>query len=72
MHNRAAMLREAVASAIGQTYRPIEIVIVDDQSTDDTPAAIAELASQHAEVRSVRRENGGPGLARETDRKSVV
>ena len=68
VYNRAALLREAVASALAQTHRPIEIIVVDDASTDDTPRAIAELAAAHAEVRAVRRENGGPGLARETGR----
>lgn len=66
--NRAAMLREAVASVLAQTYRPVEIVIVDDGSTDDTPAAAAALADQHAEVRVVHQANGGPGAAREHGR----
>jgi glycosyltransferase involved in cell wall biosynthesis len=68
VYNRGAMLREAVASALAQTYRPIEIIVVDDASTDDTPRVIETLASAHAEVRSVRRANGGPGLARESGR----
>lgn len=66
--NRPAMLCDAVASVLQQTYRPIEVVIVDDSSTDDTPAVIAQLAARHPEVRAVRRPNGGPGLARETGR----
>jgi GT2 family glycosyltransferase len=66
--NRAAMLREAVASVLDQTYRPIEIIIVDDGSTDDTPQVIEELAAAHAEVQGIRRPNGGPGLAREAGR----
>jgi glycosyltransferase involved in cell wall biosynthesis len=66
--NRPAMLREAVSSVLGQTWRPIEVIIVDDASTDETPAVIAELASRHQEVRGIRRLNGGPGLSRETGR----
>src|SRR4051795_5577813 len=66
--NRPAMLREAVASVLAQTYRPIEIIIVDDSSTDDTPVVIDELAARHPEVRGIRRPNGGPGLARESGR----
>jgi glycosyltransferase involved in cell wall biosynthesis len=66
--NRAELLGEAVGSVLAQTYRPIEIIIVDDGSTDATPAAAAELAERHAEVRLIRRPNGGPGAARESGR----
>ena len=67
--NRPEMLREAVASALAQTYRPIEIVIIDDGSTDRTPSVIADLAAAHAGViRALRQENAGPGTARERGR----
>ena len=65
--NRPERLAEAVASAVAQDYRPIEIVIVDDGSTDVTPQAIAGLRSAHPDViRSVRQENAGAGTARRT------
>jgi len=67
--NRALMLREAVASVLAQTYRPIEIVIVDDGSTDDTSDTADELAREHPEVRVIHQENGGPGAAREAGRQ---
>jgi len=63
------MLREAVASVLAQTYRPIEIIIIDDGSTDDTPGVIAELAREHSEIRAIRQANGGPGAAREAGRR---
>lgn len=66
--NRPGMLREAVESVLAQTYRPIEIIVVDDGSTDDTPRVIEELAARHPEVRGIRKPNGGPGLAREAGR----
>jgi len=66
--NRAAMLREAVASVIAQTYRPVEIVIVDDGSTDDTSRVADELARMHPGIRVVHQPNGGPGVAREAGR----
>lgn len=70
VYNRGALLREALGSVLAQTHRPIEIIIVDDGSTDDTPAVCADLASAHPEViRCVRQENGGPGRARETGRQ---
>lgn len=68
-HNRPKELREAVESALAQSYRPLEVWIVDDGSTDDTPAVAESLASGHPDlVRSITRLNGGPGAARETGR----
>jgi glycosyltransferase involved in cell wall biosynthesis len=66
--NRPGMLAEAVGSAIGQTYRPIEVIVIDDGSTDETPAVADALAAQHAEVRVIHQSNRGVGLAREAGR----
>jgi hypothetical protein len=69
VHNRPDMLVEAVASVLGQTYRPIELIIVDDGSTDDTGRVAEELAARYPDIiRLVQRENGGPGAAREAGR----
>jgi len=67
--NRPALLVEAVESVLAQTYRPIEIIIVDDGSTDETPSVADTLALQHdGIVRVIRIANGGPGRAREAGR----
>ena len=42
-YNREASVMRAVASALGQTYEPIEVVVVDDASTDDTCAKLRAL-----------------------------
>src|SRR6516225_8153524 len=69
VHNRPLLLQEAVASVLAQTYRPIEIVIVDDGSTDDTAQSITALAAGYPSiVRHLRIPNGGPGAAREAGR----
>jgi glycosyltransferase involved in cell wall biosynthesis len=68
VYNRAVMLREAVASALAQTHRPIEIVIVDDGSTDETADAADALASRHREIVVIHHSNRGPGLSREAGR----
>lgn len=69
-HNRAALLREAVASVLEQSYRPIEIVVVDDGSTDGTPAVVdAMVTGRPDEVRVLHQRNSGPGLAREAGRR---
>jgi glycosyltransferase involved in cell wall biosynthesis len=70
VHNRARMLCEAVASVIAQTYRPIEIIIVDDGSTDDTPRVADELVQRNPqEVSVIHQSNAGPGPAREAGRQ---
>lgn len=67
VYNRAAMLREAVDSVLAQTWRPIEIIIVDDGSTDDTSSVADELSELYSPIiRVVRQENAGPGVARNT------
>jgi hypothetical protein len=65
--NRPVLLREAVESVLRQTYRPLEIIIIDDGSTDTTPQVIQALETSAPElVRSFRQANAGPGVARET------
>lgn len=71
VYNRASMLREAVASVLTQTYTEFEIIIVDDASTDDTARVIDELRTLDVRIRSVRRVNGGAGLARESGRQEA-
>lgn len=72
VHNRGEMLREAVASVLAQTHRPVEIIIVDDGSTDDTPQVADELAqSNPQEVRVFHQPNSGPGPAREAGRQTA-
>jgi len=66
------MLKHAVASVLEQTYRPIEIVIVDDGSIDDTARIADNLESSSPnEVTVIHKANTGPGLARETGRKQA-
>ncbi len=70
VYNRPAQLREAVDSVLAQGYRPIEILIVDDGSTDDTLAVAQSMAEQHADIiRVATQANAGPGSAREHGRQ---
>lgn len=64
--NRAKMLRAAVHSVLSQTYPSVEIVIVDDGSTDDTLQVSQSIAENYPEsIRVVlSRNNSGPGPAR--------
>lgn len=62
-YNSAGTLARAVASALAQTCPPAEVIVVDDGSTDDTASVGASFGEP---IRLIRRENGGPGAARNT------
>ena len=62
-YNHARFLRDAVDSALAQTYAPLEVIVVDDGSTDATPRILAAYGDR---IRAIRRENGGVGAARNT------
>jgi len=68
VHNRPEMIVECVDSVLNQTYRPIEIIIVDDGSNDNTPIILKQLAEQHSEIQILHQKNAGPGAARERGR----
>jgi glycosyltransferase involved in cell wall biosynthesis len=72
VYNRPAMLREAVDSVLAQTYRPIEVIVIDDGSTDDTGHVADELARAHPQdIRVIHQANAGTGLAREAGRQAL-
>jgi glycosyltransferase involved in cell wall biosynthesis len=58
--NGMRFVGDALESAIGQDYRPIEVLVVDDGSTDRT----SEVVARFPEARYARQENRGPGAAR--------
>jgi glycosyltransferase involved in cell wall biosynthesis len=63
--NRADRIARSVGSLCHQSYRKLDIILVDDASSDDLEAAVAALADPR--LRLIRRErNGGAGAARNT------
>jgi glycosyltransferase involved in cell wall biosynthesis len=52
--NRADLLRDAIGSVLSQTFSSIELIVVDDASTDETAAVLNELANQDTRVRTIR------------------
>lgn len=55
-HNRAEMMQRALRSALGQTYPAVEVLVVDDGSSDDTPEVIRQYQRTHDNLRYVRNE----------------
>jgi glycosyltransferase involved in cell wall biosynthesis len=61
-YNRAHVVITAIESALGQTRPPLEVVVVDDGSTDGTEARVRALGD--ARVRYLGQANGGVSAAR--------
>ena len=59
--NGARYLAEALESILNQTYRPLEIIVIDDGSTDQTPAVMRRYSDR---IRSLHQDNAGPAKAR--------
>ena len=61
-YNHGKYLSKAIGSVLAQSHRPIEIIVVDDGSTDNTQAA----AAHYPEVKYIYQHNQGPSAARNT------
>jgi glycosyltransferase involved in cell wall biosynthesis len=67
-YNGGRFLREAIESALHQTYPASEIVVVNDGSTDDT----AVVARSYEQVRYIEQRNQGAPAARNTGMRSTT
>jgi glycosyltransferase involved in cell wall biosynthesis len=64
-YDSAAYLQQAMESVLGQSYRDVELLLVDDGSSDDSPRIAARLAQEHAgRVTLLRTHREGPYPAR--------
>ena len=64
-HNAERYLGEAIGSALGQSYGNVELIVVDDGSTDASPDIATNLAKEHAgRLTLLRVKQGGPYPAR--------
>jgi glycosyltransferase involved in cell wall biosynthesis len=64
VYNGETTVADTIESAARQTYPNLEIVVVDDGSTDDTVALVQSLAAQDPRIRLIRQANGRVGRAR--------
>lgn len=58
-YNVAPYLDECLESLVRQTWEDLEIICVNDGSTDDTPAVLRGWAEKDARIRVIHQENGG-------------
>ena len=64
VYNVEKYLRRCVESIVTQSYQNLEIILVDDGSTDGSPSICDEYAQTDPRVRVFHKENGGSGSAR--------
>jgi glycosyltransferase involved in cell wall biosynthesis len=62
--NAERTLEETLQSIAAQTYRSLEVLIVDDGSTDATATVAADFCAREPRARLIRTENGGVAAAR--------
>ena len=60
-HDDATFLGEAVDSVLGQTLRDLELIVVDDASSDETPALLAAVADERLLVVRNEQQTGLAG-----------
>lgn len=67
-YNRAYILGAAIQSALDQTHQPVEVIVVDDGSSDGTADLVRGF---DARVRYIRQDNAGVSAARNTGMRSA-
>lgn len=64
VYNAEKYLDKCVASIVNQTYKDLEIILVDDGSPDNCPAMCDEWAKKDNRIKVIHKENGGQATAR--------
>jgi len=64
--NAAENIGQTLDSVLAQTYSKIEVIVVDDGSSDATSAVVKEFAARDARIQLLEQRNAGAGAARNT------
>ncbi len=64
IYNKEKYIKKGIESIIGQTYRNLEILLIDDGSTDNTAQILDSYATKDDRIKVVHKENGGCTSAR--------
>lgn len=72
VYNMGEYLRECLESLKKQTYKELEIILVDDGSTDACPQICDEYAIKDTRIKVIHKENGGASSARNLGMKNAT
>lgn len=64
VYNGEKYIKECLESIINQTYKDLQIIVVNDGSQDNTEAIVREIADKDSRVQLINKENGGVSSAR--------
>lgn len=71
IYNKEQYIRKCIDSIREQTYKDIEIILVDDGSTDQSGAICNEIVEKDSRIRYIYQQNGGQTIARENGLKEA-
>lgn len=71
IYNVESLLPRCIESIIGQTYRDLEIILVDDGSNDKSGTICDDYAKKDKRIKVIHKQNGGIGSARNAGIKNV-
>lgn len=66
IYNAEKYLSDCIDSILAQTYKNLEIILVDDGSTDNSPGICDEYAKKDDRIKVIHKQNGGVSSARNT------
>ena len=72
VYNGEKYIKDCLESIINQTYKDLQIIVVNDGSTDNTEAIVGEIADKDSRVQLINKENGGVSSARNVGLEYVI
>ena len=72
VYNAEKYIDRCVDCLLNQTLKDIEVIFVDDGSTDDSLSTLKSYTSDDSRFKIIKQENRGPGLARNVGLENAI